>query len=134
MSEQLQYDGWALVEILGHRKVAGMVTTHYFGATGFFKVVTPEVPETLLTLESPAWLEDGTRALKGAVLKMSRPASEIFIGVASVYAFTPIREEDVLSYAPVKQELFLQGEQPLIEAPLGGAVPTEDDGMPFYPP
>jgi hypothetical protein len=41
--QQAKFEGYALVEIMGHQRVAGFVTTEYFGNVAVFHVVMPEV-------------------------------------------------------------------------------------------
>lgn len=36
---------WAIVEIMGHRTVAGRVEQVHFGSTAMLKITTPELPE-----------------------------------------------------------------------------------------
>ncbi len=45
MSEQqlAMFEGYAIVEIMGHQKVSGYVTTQYFGGTAVFRVVQQEL-------------------------------------------------------------------------------------------
>lgn len=58
--KQSSFEGHALVELMGHRRHAGFVTTEHIGAAAFLKVVTDEVPATRYTLEKDAWI-DGDR-------------------------------------------------------------------------
>lgn len=62
------YNKWAVVELFGHRVVAGFVSAEYIGDQSFVKV---QVPETSL---SPAW--------------------EKSYGKNAIYAITPCSEED----------------------------------------
>ncbi len=124
---QTQFNGWALVEIMGHRRAAGEVTTKYIGTAAFLHVVTPEVPPTLYTVDSDRWI-DGSRVYAGSIMEASRPRSEIYIGSGSIYAMTPIAEDEVLSHAPLTHKVIQAAERKLIE----GATelpdnPDEDD-------
>lgn len=113
---QTQFNGYALVEIMGHRRAAGMVTTEYIGAAAFLRVVTPEVPATRITLDRDAWV-DGTMAWKGSIVEVSRPRTEILIGSGSIYAISPIDEADVLQHAPTKQKVIVLAERKAIMGP-----------------
>jgi hypothetical protein len=44
MSEsQTEIEGWAIVELFGHNKIAGYVTTAIIGTSGMLRVDVPEV-------------------------------------------------------------------------------------------
>ena len=40
---QAQFEGWAIVEIMGHQSAAGWVTTKAFGSVVMFQITQPEV-------------------------------------------------------------------------------------------
>ena len=61
------FDSWALVELMGHQRIAGRVTEAEIGGCKFIRV---DVPAT-----------DG------------RPAMTKYLGPSSVYAITPMSEE-----------------------------------------
>lgn len=114
--KQTRYEGWALVEIMGHRRAAGQVTTEYIGQAAFLRIVTPEVPPTTYTVDSDRWIE-GTRVYAGSVMECSREREEILVGSASIYAITPIKEEDVLSHAPLKHRVIQAADRKMLETP-----------------
>jgi hypothetical protein len=107
MEEQKQttFEGLALVEIMGHRRAAGHVTTEYIGTAAFLRIVTPEVPPTEYTLERDTWI-GGQFLCAGSVLRSSRERAEVLVGAGSVYAITPIKEEDLLSMASLRHEVI----------------------------
>lgn len=123
MDEQSQhkFEGWAKVEIMGHQTAVGMVKTVYFGPVAFLHVVTPEVPATRLTLEKDCWV-DGGRAYAGSIVELSRESEETYVGTGSIYRLTPIKEEDVLKYAPLKQTVIELAERKLLDS-----TPTYDE-------
>ena len=60
MSEnQNTFEGWAIVELMGHRKEIGYVTTENFGAASLFRVDRPELPTVESILESGEYDRDG---------------------------------------------------------------------------
>jgi len=61
------FDSWALVELMGHQRIAGRVTEAEIGGCKFVRV---DVPET-----------------------SGRPAMTKFLGPSSIYAITPMSEE-----------------------------------------
>lgn len=131
MSEvtQTRFEGWALVEIMGHRRAAGLVTTEYIGQAAFLRIVTPEVPPTTYTVETDRWI-DSVLVYAGSVMEVSRKRTEILVGTASVYAITPIDEADLLQYAPAEHKVIKAAERKQIE-PVFAYRDREDDGIPF---
>lgn len=93
------FEGWAVVEMMGHQREVGYVTTEVYGAAVLFRVDVPELPEREYTLERPEWiwkggLEDGAIAPAGSTVKRAAsPARTKLIGVAAIYAITPCTEE-----------------------------------------
>ena len=127
---QTQFNGWALVEIMGHRRAAGKVTTEYIGTAAFLRVVTPEIPPTNYTVDIDRWI-DGIRVYSGSVMEVSRPRSEILVGSGSIYAITPITEDDVPNHAPVNHKLVHAAERKVIEGPPMVLDASTYDDEPF---
>lgn len=72
-----KFESWALVELMGHNKIAGLVTEHKFGNQSMLRVDVPAV---------------------GGV-----PAFTKIIAVNAVYAINPMTESDACNYAaPLK--------------------------------
>jgi hypothetical protein len=92
-----KFEGWAVVEMFGHTREAGYVTTEYFGGAALFRVEVPPLPEREVTLIRPEWVEaNGTQELVGAGTKLSRGAVEgrtRFIGPSAVYAMNPCSQD-----------------------------------------
>lgn len=65
------FDGWALVEVMGHKRFAGRVTEHTVAGQGFIRVDVPEVER------------DGERC---------EPFTKL-IGPGSIYSITPLSED-----------------------------------------
>lgn len=131
MEEQKQttFEGLALVEIMGHRRAAGHVTTEYIGTAAFFRVVTPEVPPTQYTLERDGWL-NGSYVYAGSVVRSWRERSEILVGSGSVYAITPIKESDLMTMASLQHEVVTAAPRQSLSAAHEAAkngIGEEDD-------
>lgn len=93
MEEQANFEGWAIVELFGHQREVGFVTTQPFGAAVLFRIETPEIPEREYLLERPQtighfWASVGTKVRREAV-----PARSKLIGPSAIYAMTPCTEE-----------------------------------------
>ncbi|MGH9522212.1 MAG: hypothetical protein ACRD3E_06745 [Terriglobales bacterium] len=99
MSEQAQasFKGWAIVELMGHQREIGYVTTEYFGPAALFRIDSPEIPEREFELTRPEYVEteDGDRvAPRGAKVKRSAiPARTRMVAPGALYALNPCTEE-----------------------------------------
>ena len=67
------FNQWAFVELMGHNKIAGLVSEQAFGSQVMIRVDVPEI--------------DGT------------PAFSKIYNVSAVYAITPVSEETAMEYA-----------------------------------
>lgn len=67
MTEKETFQGWCVVELLGHRRLAGHVTEQEIAGAAFLRVDVPEVDD--------------------------EPAATQFVNPSSVYALTPTTEE-----------------------------------------
>jgi hypothetical protein len=112
MEKQANFEGWAIVEMFGHQREIGFVTTDVFGTACLFRIDTPELPEREWTLEKPEWIstDDGSSTLAPRGAKVRRPSSPArtkLVGPSAVYAMTPCTEE-----------VALKGIEKLIPRPL----------------
>ncbi len=123
---QTRFEGWALVEIMGHRRAAGLVTTEFIGTAAFLRIVTPEVPPTRYTLGNDAWIE-GRRAYAGSIIESRRERSEILVGTGSVYAITPTTEEKILEHAPVEHTIIELAERKMISTEQESSSEDNDE-------
>jgi len=92
MEAQAQFEGWAVVELFGHQKEVGFVSTRYFGTSAMFQIDVPELPEREYELERPDWIGGqlapaGSKVVRAAVAARSR-----FVGPSAVYALNPCSE------------------------------------------
>lgn len=94
---QSKFEGYAIVEMMGHRREIGFVTTENYGAASLFRIDTPGYEEREYVLERPTYLhtENGYRTLpEGTKVKRpALPARSVLIGPASIYALNPCTEE-----------------------------------------
>ncbi len=98
MNEQQQasFNGWARVEVMGHRPHVGYVRTEAYGQAVLFRIDTPELPEREYVLTEPAytvqdgrssWTPKGAKVLRGAVDGIS-----VLVGSGSIYRIIPCTE------------------------------------------
>lgn len=126
--KQASFEGWAVVEMMGHRKEIGFVTTQAFGQAVLFRVDTPELPEREYTLEAPEyarlngagerWCPTGTK-----VKRESSPARSCLVAPSSLYAINPCTEQAAIALIERNRS------RPLIalELPEQAALPPAPD-------
>jgi hypothetical protein len=125
---QAKFEGWAVVEMMGHRKEIGYVTTQAFGQAVLFRVDTPDLSEREFVLTVPeyidgsGWAPEGTKVKRAAV-----PARSCLIAPGSLYAINPCTEE------AARTAIERSSPRPLIliEVPQGkrlgpGSLPDDD--------
>ncbi len=133
MSEQQQanFEGWAIVEMMGHQTEIGFVTTQAFGQAVMFRIDTPDLPEREFTLTSPAWVNVGEAGRSwtpdGAKVKRAAsPARSRLVSPGALYAINPCTEQA----ARTAIEKHVERPLILIEAPLkamAAIAPPDDD-------
>ena len=95
MSEekQSQFEGWAAVELFGHQKEVGYVTTQHYGQAALFQIDVPGVPEQEVVLERPEYGPDGQWLPRGAkVVRSAREGRTRLVGPGAIYAINPCTE------------------------------------------
>lgn len=123
---QINFDGWAKVEIMGHRVAIGRVTTQHIGAAAFLRIVTPEIPATRYTLEKSAWI-DGSLYGPGTVVETFRERREILVGTGSIYAITPMSEEQATQHAAANTRVIEAKLQGMLASASNQAEEDEED-------
>ena len=95
--QQAKFEGWAVVEMMGHQREIGYVTTEYFGGAALFRVDSPEIPEREWELQRPEYraTESGYSELPiGTKVKLAAiPAKSRLVAPGALYALTPCTEE-----------------------------------------
>lgn len=128
MSEpkQAAFEGWAIVELMGHQREIGFVTTEAYGQAVLFRIDTPDLPAREFTLKSPEWCDvDGGRSWTPAGAKVKRessPARSRLVAPGSLYAINPCTEEA----ARAALEKISPRPLILIEMPAGKALPAPE--------
>lgn len=91
--DQAKFDGWAIVEVMGHQKFAGRVTTEAYGGTVLFRVDVPALPEREEVADRNHCI-GGTYYPAGCRVKADAvpPFTKLF-GASSIYCITPCTEE-----------------------------------------
>lgn len=122
-----KFEGWALVELFGHGREAGFVTTQYFGDKAMFQVDVPEIEEREETLSSPKW--DGSRLLPaGSVISRAAiPGRTRLVNPGAVYAMNPATEAAVRAAVSSSERREIK----VISLPDSAQL---EDGSKYYPP
>ncbi len=132
MSEQQQpaFDGWALVEQMGHNRYAGKISEFVLGGASLIRIEVPEIPER--TEGHEVW-EDGRYVMKPRVIP-GRQGFTKFIGPASIFAITPCTEEVARAAAEQMRAepitCVQMPERPAIAAAIGESDTDPDDSDP----
>jgi hypothetical protein len=133
MENQARFEGWAILELNGHNKEIGYVTTEYFGGPALFRVDQPELPEREYELTRAQWI-DGVFAGPGTKMKReSLPGKTAYVGPHSIYRMNPCSEEiaqraiEEMIPAPIKILHLVESKR------LAEAVETVDSEDEFEP-
>lgn len=92
-NQQAKFSGWALLELFGHQKEIGHVTTVYFGDKAMFQVDIPALPEREYVLKTSGWSDAGRMEAGSVVKKEAVAARTRFISPGALYAMNPCTEE-----------------------------------------
>jgi len=101
MSENAEkFDSWAIVELMGHRKLGGRVTEQVIAGAPLLRIDVPEVPE--------------------------QPGFTQFYGPSSIYSLTPTSEEIARKFAAYRREQPVTPYE-LRALPAAAAAAHDDD-------
>jgi hypothetical protein len=130
MSEQQsEYAGWAILEIFGHQKYAGYVTTQTFGMAVLFRCDVPPLPERERVTRSGCYVSDDKvdaafYAPAGSTVKESAtPGYSKFFGVGALFSMTPCDEAAALRAVEELQPRALMLVSLPAEKALGAGAP-----------
>ena len=125
--EQAKFEGWAIVEVMGHQKYAGFVTTEAYGGAVLFRVDVPGLLEQERTLVYGEYV-CGRHCSPGAVIREEavQPYTKLF-GAASIYCITPCTEETAVAAV---EEMAIRPHHLLsLPAPASLAAPAKTSGI-----
>lgn len=91
---QNQIETWAIVEIMGHTRLAGMAKTEPFGTVMMLRVDVPELAEKR-TKRQASWDDDGRYFETPQEVEDVQPAEAAytrFFGLQAVFSITPCDE------------------------------------------
>jgi len=103
-AQENKFEGWAILEIFGHQRYAGFVSTQVFGTAAMFRIDVPALEEREEILKRPQYgggqyLPPGTKVKLGGVQGYTK-----LFGVGAIYAMTPCTEAAALKAVEAMQE------------------------------
>ena len=91
---QANFEGWAVVEVFGHQKYAGFVTTEHFGPAALFRVDVPPLPERERVTKHYGFDDDGNQVPPGSTVKeVAVQGYTKYLGPGAIFAMTPCTQE-----------------------------------------
>jgi hypothetical protein len=131
--QQSRFDGWAIVDVLGHQRYVGYVTTEAYGQAVLFRIDVPALEPRERVTKRPGYVADrylpaGSTVQEGAVAGYTK-----LIGSGSIYAITPCTKEAALEAVEQAQPRPLMNVAlPLDRALEGGGTPMRDPDDPAH--
>jgi hypothetical protein len=121
--EQARFEGWAIVEILGHQRYAGYVTTEAYGQAVMFRIDVPALEARERQTKQPGYI-DGQYVPAGATVQEGpMPGYTKLVGAGSIYCITPSTKEAALHAVESLQARPLM----LVKLPPDRALPAPQD-------
>ena len=126
--ESAKFSGWAIVEIMGHSKEIGFVTTEYFGGPALFRIDQPSLAPRTHELTRAQWVNDKLCDIGTRVERVELPGKTTYVGPSAIFRLTPCTEETarrgVEELIPVPMKILHLVERKQINA---GPSPAYDD-------
>jgi hypothetical protein len=92
-SANATFEGWAVIELMGHQRETGFVKTEYFGTTALLRVDVPELPEREWVLTSPEWSSNGMIPVGATVKRAAVQGRTRYVSPGALYAMNPCSED-----------------------------------------
>lgn len=137
--KQADFSGWAVVELFGHQREVGFVTTEVFGSAVLFRIDTPDLPKREYKLERPEWTQVAGADVRlspagSLVQREGSPARSKLVGPGAIYAITPCTEAAAQKAIEglIRRELILlelPDKTPIIAGELPGETGDDDTYM-----
>lgn len=96
-TQQAKFDGWAIVDLMGHQRYVGYVTTEAYGQAVLFRIDVPALDARERVTVRPGYVGDkycpaGTTVHEGPVDGYTK-----LVGSGSIYTITPCTKEAALA-------------------------------------
>ena len=116
---QAKFDGWAIVDVLGHQRYVGYVTTEAYGAAILFRVDVPALEARERTTNRPGWYDEKYLPAGAVVQEGAVDGYTKLIGAGSIYTLTPCTKEAAMAALEAAQPRPLMS----VTLPEGHALP-----------
>lgn len=129
-TQQAKFDGWAIVDVMGHQRYVGYVTTEAYGQAVLFRIDVPKLEPRTRETKRPGYIGDryvpaGAIVEEGAVEGYTK-----LVGSGSIYTITPCTKEAALAAVEETQHRPLMNvtlpPDAQVALPAGG---VEDDDV-----
>ena len=130
MSEEKQasFEGWAVLEIFGHQRYAGYVTTEAFGQAVLFRVDVPPLEERERTAKHYEYDGDGTSIPPGSTVKEDAVQGYTkYFGPGAIYAMTPCTQDAAQKAVAAMQTRKVSVVKLAEERALRAPIDTDED-------
>lgn len=107
MEKQSTLTGWAIIELMGHSREIGYVTTEYFGGPALFRIDQPPLPERDYELTRAQWIGETLAPVGTKVKREAVPGKTVYVGPHAIFRLNPCDEQTAL-----------RGVEQLIPAPI----------------
>lgn len=94
--QQAKFDGWAIVDVLGHQRYVGYVTTEAFGQAVLFRIDVPALDERERETKRPGYVGDKYVPAGATVRECAVDGYTKLVGSGSIYTITPCTKEAAL--------------------------------------
>lgn len=120
---QSSFEGWAILEIFGHQRYAGYVTTQAFGQAVLFRVDVPLLGERERVTKHGEYASGGYVPPGATVKDEAIQGYTKFFGPGAIYAMTPCTQDAAEKALAAMQTRKVS----LISLPPDAALPPASD-------
>lgn len=92
-AQQSKFEGWAVVEVFGHQRYAGYVTTEAFGQAVLFRVDVPPLEERDRVTKHWEYADSKNVPPGSTVREDAVQGYTKFFGPGAIYAMTPCTQD-----------------------------------------
>lgn len=135
-TQQAKFEGWAIVDVMGHQRYVGYVTTEAYGQAVLFRIDVPALEARERETKRPGYVSDrylpaGSKITEGAVAGYTK-----LVGSGSIYTITPCTKEAALAAVEETQRrplmnVTLPPEGQVALPPAADDLDGDDFGRPF---
>lgn len=136
MTEQQQasFSGWAVVEVFGHQRYAGYVTTEAFGQAVLFRVDVPPLAERERLAKHYEYDREDKSIPPGSTVKEDAVQGYTkYFGPGAIYALTPCTQEACEKAVAATQtrpvSIVKLAEERALTAPIDADVDDVEDDV-----